>query len=156
MRPERPLQEMSFEVGSLVEGRIVEIVKFGVFVKIRGGKTGLVHISQISNEFVREVADYVSVGQDVVAKVVSVDDRGRIQLSLKEVTPEEEKEFLKDAKHDSIREDTEDRPTPRESPPRGEDNFEAKMKKFLRQSEDRLIDLKRSNEAKRGGGKKRR
>ena len=146
---------MSFEVGSLVEGRIVEIVKFGVFVKIKGGKTGLVHISQISNDFVREVSDYVTVGSDVVAKVISIDDKGRIQLSLKEVTPEEEEQFQKNRRESKP--EPQQQEQPQKKPPRDyEDNFEAKLKKFMRQSEDRLIDLKRSTESKRGGGKKRR
>ena len=156
---------MGYEVGSLVEGRVVDIVKFGAFVKIRGGKTGLVHISQISDKFVREVSDYMAVGARVVAKIISVDDKGRVQLSIKDVSPEELEKFEKELEAQGGRDHAQDRefePEREEQPYRrqqhhyaGDDSFEAKLKRFMRQSEDRLIDLKRNTENKRGGGMKR-
>jgi S1 RNA binding domain protein len=80
-------ESMQHEIGSIVEGTVVDVVKFGAFIKIRDGKTGLVHISQISDKFVREVSDHVTVGTHVVAKIISIDDKGRIQLSLKNISP---------------------------------------------------------------------
>lgn len=151
---------MNLEIGSFVEGRIVDIVKFGVFVKIKGEKTGLVHISQISDEFVRNISDYVTVGSDIVAKVISIDDKGRVQLSMKDVPPEKAAQFKKSVEEKNPSSSSQPiSETPfyrnKNAPPK-EENFESKMKKFLRQSEDRLIDLKRSTESKRSGGKRKR
>src|SRR5262249_47349940 len=72
------------EVGKIYEGTVARIVDFGAFVTILPGKDGLVHISQISNERVQSVSDYLKEGQQVKVKVLDVDQRGRIKLSIKE------------------------------------------------------------------------
>jgi polyribonucleotide nucleotidyltransferase len=77
------------EVGAIYTGVVTKIVDFGAFVNILPGKDGLVHISQISNERVQNVADYLQEGQQVRVKVLDVDQRGRIKLSIKEVEAEE-------------------------------------------------------------------
>ena len=151
-----------------MEGTVVDIVKFGAFVKIRGGKTGLIHISQISDMFVREVAEHVAVGALVAAKIISVDDKGRIQLSLKGITPEELEKFQSENQHEPRppqpqrehpphqyeERESERHSHDRESPE--DESFERKFKRFLRQSEDRQVDLKRNIEAKRGIKKRKR
>ena len=76
------------EVGAIYTGKVARIVDFGAFVTILPGKDGLVHISQISDERVENVSDYLSEGQDVQVKVLDVDARGRIKLSIKEVAAE--------------------------------------------------------------------
>jgi polyribonucleotide nucleotidyltransferase len=73
------------EVGEIYEGTVARIVDFGAFVTILPGKDGLVHISQIAEERVENVTDYLSEGQQVRVKVLDVDQRGRIKLSMKEV-----------------------------------------------------------------------
>jgi polyribonucleotide nucleotidyltransferase len=73
------------EVGRIYEGTVARIVDFGAFVTILPGKDGLVHISQISNERVQNVSDYLKEGQQIKVKVLDVDQRGRIKLSIKEV-----------------------------------------------------------------------
>jgi polyribonucleotide nucleotidyltransferase len=78
------------EIGRVYEGTVARIVDFGAFVTILPGKDGLVHISQISNERVQSVADYLKEGQQVRVKVLDVDQRGRIKLSIKEVEGEGE------------------------------------------------------------------
>ena len=80
------------EVGAIYEGTVARIVDFGAFVNILPGKDGLVHISQIANERVENVADYLSEGEAVRVKVLDVDQRGRIKLSIKELLDEEEPE----------------------------------------------------------------
>ncbi|MBE0362529.1 polyribonucleotide nucleotidyltransferase [Pseudoalteromonas ulvae UL12] len=72
------------EVGTIYEGKVVRLVDFGAFVNVLPGKDGLVHISQISEERVNNVADHLSVGQEVKVKVVEVDRQGRVRLSIKE------------------------------------------------------------------------
>ena len=118
------------EIGCIVEGTVSGITNFGAFVSLPNGKTGLVHISEVADEFVRDVNDYLK-EQDVVrVKVMSFDDRGRIALSIKQADP-------------SYRPDT---PRPRRSGA----SFEDKLSKFLKESEDRQLDLRRL-EGKRGG-----
>lgn len=77
------------EVGTVYEGTVARIVDFGAFVTILPGTDGLVHISQIANERVEKVGDYLQEGQKVKVKVLDVDQRGRIKLSMKELTAEE-------------------------------------------------------------------
>ncbi len=77
------------EVGQLYKGKVARIVDFGAFITILPGKDGLVHISQISSDRVEDISQYLQEGQDVVVKVMDLDARGRIKLSIKEVTDEE-------------------------------------------------------------------
>jgi polyribonucleotide nucleotidyltransferase len=72
------------EVGTVYQGEVVRIVDFGAFVNVLPGKDGLVHISQISDERVNNVADHLQVGQKVAVKVLEVDKQGRVRLSIKE------------------------------------------------------------------------
>ncbi|HET8731285.1 MAG TPA: polyribonucleotide nucleotidyltransferase [Moraxellaceae bacterium] len=78
------------EVGTVYEGTVARIVDFGAFVTILPGTDGLVHISQIANERVEKVTDYLKEGQQVKVKVLDVDQRGRIKLSMKELTTEDD------------------------------------------------------------------
>ncbi len=77
------------EVGKIYEGTVARIVDFGAFVTIMPGTDGLLHISQIAKERVENVSDYLKEGQQVRVKVLDVDARGRIKLSMKEVLEEE-------------------------------------------------------------------
>jgi polyribonucleotide nucleotidyltransferase len=77
------------EVGQLYKGKVARIVDFGAFITILPGKDGLVHISQISSDRVEDISQYLQEGQEVVVKVMDLDARGRIKLSIKEVTDEE-------------------------------------------------------------------
>ena len=78
------------EVGQIYTGTVVKIVEFGAFVSIDGGKEGLVHVSEIMEERVEKVSDYLVEGEEVDVKVIGIDDRGRVKLSIKAVnTPEE-------------------------------------------------------------------
>jgi polyribonucleotide nucleotidyltransferase len=77
------------EIGQLYRGKVSKIVDFGAFITILPGKDGLVHISQISNERVDKVSSHLTEGQEIVVKVLKIDDRGKISLSMKEVTDEE-------------------------------------------------------------------
>ncbi|MBR2717440.1 MAG: S1 RNA-binding domain-containing protein, partial [Oscillospiraceae bacterium] len=74
---------MELTVGSIVDGKVSGITKFGAFVSLPEGRSGLVHISEIAYAYVNEVSDYLHVGQEVKVKVVGIDDNGRINLSIK-------------------------------------------------------------------------
>ena len=74
---------MALEVGSILEGRVTGITKFGAFVALPEGKSGLVHISEIANSFVSDVNEFVQLGQTVKVRVLSVTEEGKINLSIK-------------------------------------------------------------------------
>ncbi|AEC17449.1 polynucleotide phosphorylase/polyadenylase [Gallibacterium anatis UMN179] len=75
------------EVNKIYQGKVTRIVDFGAFVVVLGNKEGLVHISQISDERVEKVSDYLQVGQEVMVKVVEIDRQGRIRLTMKDLQP---------------------------------------------------------------------
>lgn len=84
---------MSLEVGAIFEGKVTGITKFGAFVGLEGGKSGLVHISEVANAYVSDINEFLSVGQQVKVKVVSIAPDGKISLSIKkaaENTPAEQ------------------------------------------------------------------
>ncbi|CAN0288316.1 MAG: polyribonucleotide nucleotidyltransferase [Pseudohongiellaceae bacterium] len=85
------------EVGRLYTGKVARIVDFGAFVTILPGKDGLVHISQIAQERVEDVTDHLTEGEEVLVKVTDLDARGRIKLSIKEITDEERQDFAEEA-----------------------------------------------------------
>ena len=74
---------MEFGVGSILEGKVTGITKFGAFVSLPENKSGLVHISEIAYSYVNDVKDYLKAGQEVKVKVIGIDENGRINLSIK-------------------------------------------------------------------------
>ncbi|MBI3284657.1 MAG: polyribonucleotide nucleotidyltransferase [Burkholderiales bacterium] len=88
----RRIEELTaeVEVGKVYEGTVLKLLDFGAIVSIMPGKDGLLHISQIANERVNAVADYLKEGQQVRVKVLETDDRGRFKLSMKAAAPEAE------------------------------------------------------------------
>ena len=77
------IQSMQLEVGSVLEGKVTGITKFGAFVQIPGGRTGMVHISEISNSYVKEISDHLSENDAVKVKVLAISEEGKISLSIK-------------------------------------------------------------------------
>ena len=80
---------MELEIGSIYEGKVTGITKFGAFVLLPTGKSGMVHISEVANTFVSDINDYLKEGQAVTVKLISIDQQGRINLSMKDVKEEE-------------------------------------------------------------------
>lgn len=136
---------MSIEVGSVVEGVVTGITNFGAFVELPGGKVGLIHISEVADVYVRDVKDFLKEQDNVKVKVLSIDERGKIGLSIKQLQPPTPSPVPS--------------PVPRRAPINdnrryGKVNapsFEDKLTKFLKDSDERLGDLKRNTESKRGG-----
>ncbi len=83
---------MAIEVGAILEGVVTGIVKFGAFVQLDEDHNGLVHISEISDEYVKEVSDHLSKGKKVKVKVLSIEDGGKIALSMKQAQPKSEQQ----------------------------------------------------------------
>jgi polyribonucleotide nucleotidyltransferase len=90
------IDELTFEpkAGDVFKGKVDRIMNFGAFVPLPGGKDGLIHISQLADRRVAKVEDVVKMGQDVIVKVVEIDDMGRINLTLKGVTEEDKKRAI--------------------------------------------------------------
>ena len=78
---------MDLEVGEVLEGKVTGITKFGAFVQLPGGVSGLVHISEIASAFVNDVNDYLSMGETVKVKILSINEAGKINLSIKQAQP---------------------------------------------------------------------
>lgn len=78
---------MGFEVGSVLEGKVTGITKFGAFVSLPGNRSGLVHISEIAYTYVNDVHEHLTEGQTVTVKVIGIDENNRINLSIKQTLP---------------------------------------------------------------------
>ena len=80
---------MEPQVGTILEGKVTTITKFGAFIALEGGKSGLVHISEIANTYVNDVRDFVQEGQEVKVKVLA-SENGKLNLSIKKALPQNE------------------------------------------------------------------
>lgn len=123
---------MALEVGAIVEGVVTGITNFGAFVSLPDGKTGLVHISEIADTYVKDINEYVKKNDTVKVKVLSVDPSGKIGLSIKQASPTYRPRSAGDFR-------------------RSRANFEDRLARFMKESDERLADLKRNTDSKRGG-----
>lgn len=133
---------MQVEIGKIIEGKVSGITAFGAFVRFPNGKVGLVHISEIADEYVKDVNAYLKENQPVKVKVISIDEKGKISLSIKKAG--DEAKMAKSKKPEEIN----------WGKPEASENlsFEDQLSKFLKESEEKMSDLKRSVESKRNGG----
>ncbi len=129
---------MSVNVGEVVEGTVSDIMNYGVFVKLEDGKSGLVHISEVSRDYVEDIHSVLKAGDKVKAKVLSIDEKGKIALSIKKAIPSQ-----KGVKENHAKEKV------------GPMTLDDMLSKFLKDSDERQLDLKRSIESKRGTSRKR-
>ena len=157
---------MSIEVGNILPGKVTGITNFGAFVDLGNRKTGLVHISEVSNSYIKDIKDVLTVGDEVQVKGMEISGDGKVSLSIRR------------ASADSSEENIEEKPKFQKSAPRNQEgqgfkkpyaaksapsfekkspsqakvnDFDAMMSSFLKDSEDRLTSLKRNTEGKRGG-----
>ena len=140
---------MSLEVGAILEGEVTGITNFGAFVQLPEGKIGLVHISEVSNVYVKDVHDFLKEHDKVKVKVLSVDERGKVGLSIKQLTPPPAPQPKPQRPQMENKERRGPRPQAAKVAPTL--SFEDKLSKFLKDSDDRMLDLKRNTESKRGG-----
>lgn len=127
---------MPLEVGQIVEGKVTGITNFGAFIELPGGETGLVHISEVADAYVKDIKAYVAYNDKIKVKVIGIDPQGKISLSIKQAKP------------------------PRGSRPMEFDwsnnrrdsrlSFEDKIAKFLKESDEKLQELRKFHESKRG------
>src|SRR5690554_5423795 len=113
----------SLQVGQVVTGKVTGITNFGAFVLLPDKSTGLVHISEVADSYVKDINDYLQRDQEIKVKVISV-DKGKIGLSIRKATNKQKN---------------------------SQKVFEDRLAKFIKESDERLIDLRRKTEGKRGG-----
>lgn len=142
---------MQLELGAIVEGKVTGFTAFGAFVDLGEGKKGMVHISEVATEFVKDIKDHLKVGQAVKAKIIQISDDGKISLSIRKAVensrPSQKPRGNAPKKASPSWQDSKPQETPAQS-------FESMMAKFKQQSDERMSDLKR--DSKHGGGYNRR
>jgi len=95
---------MEFEVGDVVEGEVVSIKPYGAFVELKGGEIGMIHISEIAEEYVSDIKSYLAVGEEVIVKVIGENAEGKPNLSLKRLTSDEVEEARFSREVEEVRE----------------------------------------------------
>ncbi|MCL6590124.1 MAG: S1 RNA-binding domain-containing protein [Firmicutes bacterium] len=120
---------MALEVGQIIEGKVTGITNFGAFIELPTGQTGLVHISEVADEYVKDVNQFLKTNDLVKVKVLNL-DKGKIGLSIRQAQPRAERSANKQQNLKS---------------------FEDKLAKFMKDSDERQSDLRKNTDAKRGG-----
>ncbi len=132
---------MELAVGSIVEGKVTGITKFGAFVSLPGNKSGLVHISEIANTYVSDVHDHLTDGQTVKVKIISMDQSGKISLSIKKAQdPEPRTASARPQSTGGTRRSA--------APSREPQTFEEKLKAFMADSDSRISGIRQYSDHK--------
>ncbi|MDF2566820.1 MAG: binding domain protein [Oscillospiraceae bacterium] len=138
---------MQLEVGKIVEGKVTGITKFGAFVEISEGVTGMVHISEVASTFVKEISEHLKENQVVKVKVLSIGEDGKISLSIKKAIPPSPAQKRPFQRQSQSRDFSSRRDEPM--------SFEDMMSKFKQSSDEKMSDLKKFMDNKRGSYSKR-
>lgn len=136
---------MAVQVGSIIEGKVTAIKPFGMFVAISETEQGLVHISQVANGFVKDINEHFSVGDPVKVKVLTIDDAGKISLSVRAALPAPEREARDERRGGGNRGGDRGGNAKRDNAA----TFEDKLKKWMKHSEENLATINKK-QAKRG------
>ena len=121
---------MELTVGTLLDGKVKTITKFGAFISLPDNRTGMVHISEVAPTFVSDIRAHLTEGQTVRVKVIGIDESGKISLSIKRAT-----------EHQETRPPKQDRPrpsAPRPQAPKAPLTFEEKLKQFMSDSDSKI------------------
>ena len=152
---------MQLEIGAIVEGKVTGITKFGAFVELDGGKTGMVHISEVSTAYVKEISDHLSENQVVKVKVLKISPDGKVSLSIKKCMEQQDGV----PPQPSGPRPGSDRPRPPgrsfkdagwqgKKPQTEATNFEDMLSRFKQTSEDKMSDLKRTVDMRKGSSRR--
>lgn len=127
------MSEASVKVGDIVTGTVEHLAPYGAFVRLASGQKAMIHISELSHRFVKKVEDVLEPQKEVKAKVIKIDDKGRIDLSLKAL----------------------EKPAPQQRPAgrpsAGPQDFEKRLSQFMKVSDQKIADLNTKNKDARGG-----
>lgn len=159
---------MELAVGEILSGKVTGITKFGAFVSLPQGKTGMVHISEVDQSYVNNIRDHLTEGQEVKVKVIAIDDGGRVNLSIKKAQPRPAGDHRPAEDHRPAgRSGGTGTYAPRSNGKRhsrpsgggfaarqqGKDtplSFEDKLKHFMQDSESRMADIRHNMDKKNG------
>lgn len=141
------------EIGAIVEGKVTGLTTFGAFVSLPEGKSGMVHISEVSNTFVKDIKEHLKEGQEVKVKVVGITDEGKISLSIKKAMDPPAKDSQPRQKRPRDRQRNTANVWQGQAKPQSSDNmsFEEMMARFKQVSDEKMTDLRRSNDSYHGG-----
>ena len=144
---------MELAVGNIVEGKVTGITKFGAFVELPGGKTGMVHISEVAPTHVNEIRDHVTENQVVKVKILNITEEGKISLSMKRAVdrPAPAPRRSAPVPHRLDRPDQYDWNSKKKNENM---SFEDMLSKFKQTSDDKMSDLKKYTEGRRGSGRR--
>lgn len=149
---------MAVEIGEIFEGKVTGITNFGAFVELPDKSTGMVHISEVSNSFIKDIHEKLNENDTVTVKVIDVNDKGKIALSIKKALPQEEpaeqkpkKAFAEKSARPKPQVWTGTKKTESENM-----SFEDMMARFKTVSDEKMSDLKKNTTAKRGASVPRR
>lgn len=167
---------MQLEIGKIYEGKVTGITKFGAFVDLGEGKTGMVHISEVAPTYVKEITDYITQGETIKVKVLNIAEDGKISLSVKQAmdTPPQTQQRASrpprpaaqqsrsggQQRSSSGSRQASRAPQSRDfsAPPQqeGSREFEDMLSRFMQRSDEKMSDLKRTVDSKRGASYPRR
>ena len=136
---------MSNETAEILKGKVTSITKFGAFVALADGRNGMIHISEVSDSFVKDINDFLKIGQDVRVIISNVDENGRIALSLKKASAIRKAEEAQRAAEASARRIV---PEEIEEKDRRNESFEDMMSRFMKTSSEKMSDLRKVTDSK--------
>lgn len=142
---------MAVEIGSVYEGAVTGLTKFGAFVKLQDGTVGLVHISEVADEFVSDISEKLTVGDSVKVKVIEINENGKVSFSIKKAVSEEKPKPKKPKPRDGAGKGWKGAPAQNQNGPM---SFEDMMARFKAQSDDKMSDLKRNTDKRSGSRRK--
>lgn len=148
---------MAVEIGAILEGKVTGITNFGAFIELPDKTTGMVHISEVSSSFIKDIHEKVSEGDVVKVKVIDINEKGKVALSIKKAQPEQTEESR--PKRPAGDRHKRSQPPVWTGTQRSEPesmSFEDMMAKFKSVSDEKMSDLKKNNVAKRGSSTPRR
>ena len=152
---------MQLEVGKIYEGKVTGITKFGAFIDLGENQTGMVHISEVAPTFVKEITDYITVGETVKVRVLNIGEDGKISLSIKRAVDnppapqrqQQSQQRPRQSFNGGGNRGPRDFSQPRQQ--EGSKGFEDMLSKFMQRSDEKISDLRKSMDGKRGSYQKR-
>ncbi len=152
-------------VGSIIAGKVAKVTNYGAFVDLVGGGSGMIHISEVANTYVKDINDYLHVGEEVTVKVIGINEQGKVSLSIKETMQKGPQQSQGQGQGQGQRREG-GRPQgrsgyvprsfnrPAQVPSTG-DAFEDMLSRYKKSSDDRMSDLKRVIDTRRGSANRR-
>lgn len=166
---------MQYEIGTIVEGKVTGITKFGAFVEFGEGQVGMVHISEVSSTYVNDISEHLKDQQKVTVKILNVNDDGKISLSIKKALPQQQFTPRSENRPNNFNNNkgrTDQAPrqngnfnrnnnrnvgsTYRPPQPTKPVNFDDMLSKFLQTSDEKTYEMKRDKTTRRAGQKRNR